>query len=105
MKFIDIKKGKIPDAIQKFPLISKLLQCMINEDANSRPSVKEILQIIKEYVSTKDKPKKVKDDLEKFTETKEKRKRFYSEDIQKFHSYSLLMKIGTEGEIKSWKNM
>ena len=97
-KFDEIKKGIIPSYIkEQSPIIHKLLELMICENAKNRPNAKNILAFIKEYQNKinekKSSPKK-----------QHSRKRFFSEDNDSQKKFELFIKFD-EDRSESWKNM
>jgi len=87
--FESLKKGLVPHVIkEKLPLVSKLLETLINDDPVLRPRAKEIVILLEEYIAQFEKLKEIKS-----SSPQKKRKRFFSEYIETVRPQKLLIKM------------
>lgn len=87
--FENVKKGLFPHVIkEKLPLVSKLLETLINEDPALRPRSKEIVILLEEYIAQFERSNEIKSNS-----PLKKRKRFFSEYIETIKPQKLSIKL------------
>jgi hypothetical protein len=99
--FESVKKGSVPHVIkEKLPLVSKLLETLINDDPVLRPRAKEIVALLEEYIAQFEKLKEIK-----MSSPQKKRKRFFSEYIETVKPQKLLIKMEEGYGHSMWKTV
>lgn len=99
--FESVKKGLVPHVIkEKLPLVSKLLETLINDDPVLRPKAKEIVILLEEYIAQFEKLKEIKS-----SSPQKKRKRFFSEYIETVKPQKLLIKMDEGYGQSMWKTV